>query len=77
MQQSLVDTAQKNGIFVFAHTPLGRGESYSGAYNLVKDETIQELSTKYGKTPAQIVLKSSLHRKVGVIPKTSNIARIQ
>lgn len=77
MQQSLVDVAQKNGLHVFAHTPLARGDSYKEELNILKDDTVQELSNKYGKTPGQIVLKTSLHRKIGVIPKTSNVARLQ
>lgn len=77
MQQSLVETAQKNGIHVFAHTPLGRGDGYAGELNLLKDELIQQISAKHGKTPAQVVLKSNLHRKVGVYPKTSNLNRLQ
>ena len=36
-----------------------------------------ELSNKHGKTPAQIILKTLQHRGIGVIPKTSNPARLQ
>ena len=77
LQQSLVELAQKNGIHVIAHTPLARGDGYAGETNLLKDDLINELSAKHGKTPAQIVLKTSLFRKVGVIPKTSSIARLK
>jgi diketogulonate reductase-like aldo/keto reductase len=35
------------------------------------------LAAKHGKTPAQIVLKYLLQRGIGVIPKTSNPARLQ
>lgn len=77
MQQSLVDLAQKNGIHVFAHTPLARGDSTREDLNILKEDIIVELSSKHGKTPGQIVLKSSLQRKIGVIPKTANIARLQ
>lgn len=41
MQQSLVDIAQKNGIHVFAHTPLGRGSGFEGEANVLKDDLIQ------------------------------------
>lgn len=40
--------------------------------SVFKEEIIADLSAKYGKPPSQIVLKSTLKRGVGVIPKTSN-----
>jgi diketogulonate reductase-like aldo/keto reductase len=36
-----------------------------------------DLASKHGRTPAQIVLKYALQRNIGVIPRTSNPARIQ
>lgn len=60
-----------------AHTPLGRGDGYAGELNLLKDEVINEISAKHGKTPAQVVIKYNLQRRVGVYPKTSSIARLQ
>jgi len=41
MQQNLVDIAQRNGIHVLAHTPLGRGESQSEENNVLKEDIIQ------------------------------------
>jgi diketogulonate reductase-like aldo/keto reductase len=35
-----------------------------------------DIANKYGKTPAQIVLRSTLQRGIGVIPKTSHIFRL-
>lgn len=75
---ALVELAQKNGIIVIAHTPLIRGDNLNrDEVNILKDEVILDLASKHGRTPAQIVLKSTLQRGVGVIPKTSNPARIQ
>lgn len=78
---AIVEVAQKNGIVVIAHTPLVRGDSLSlsrdDEVNILKDEIILEIAGKYGKTPAQIVLKSNLQRGVGVIPRTSNPNRLQ
>ena len=36
-----------------------------------------EVAAKHSKTPAQVVLKTSLQRGIGVIPKTANPARLQ
>lgn len=44
--------------------------------NVLKDELICDIATKHSKTPAQVVLKYSLARGVGVIPKTSNVNRL-
>lgn len=75
---ALVELAQKNGIIVIAHTPLVRGENLGrDEVNILKDEVILDLASKHGRTPAQIVLKATLQRGVGVIPKTSNPARLQ
>jgi diketogulonate reductase-like aldo/keto reductase len=76
---SLVETAQKNNIIVLAHTPLVRGENLNknNDLNILKEDVIVELANKHAKTPAQIVLKTNLYRNVGVIPKTSNLVRLQ
>jgi diketogulonate reductase-like aldo/keto reductase len=76
---ALVELAQKNGIIVIAHTPLMRADNLNReeTNSIFKDEIILDLASKHGRTPAQIVLKSSLQRGIGVIPKTSNPARLQ
>ena len=78
---ALVEVAQKNGILVIAHTPLVRGDnlglSQNDDINMLKDEVILEIAAKHGRTPAQIVLKSTLQRGIGVIPRTTNPGRLQ
>lgn len=66
-------------MIVIAHTPLVRGDNLNKGddVNILKDEIILDLANKYGRTPAQIILKSTLQRGIGVIPKTSNINRLQ
>ncbi len=62
-----------------AHTPLVRGDSLNkdNQVNILKEQLIGEIATKHGRTPAQIIIKSTLQRGIGVIPKTSNPARLQ
>lgn len=75
---ALVELAQKNGLIVIAHTPLVRGDNLGrDEVNILKDEVVMDLASKHGRTPAQIVLKYALQRNIGVIPRTSNPARIQ
>ena len=38
---------------------------------------LQSLAEKYGKTPAQLVLRWGLQRNTVVIPKTSKVERLQ
>lgn len=77
----LAELAQKNGIAVIAHTPLARGDSLSidrgDDINILKEEVIYDIAAKHGKTAAQVVLKSTLQRGIGIIPKTSNPGRLQ
>lgn len=42
----------------------------------MKDELICDIAAKHGRTPAQIILKYSLARGVGIIPKTSQVSRL-
>ena len=62
---------------MIAHTCIARGDSCQKEdVNVLKDELICDIAGKHGKTPAQIVLKYSLARGVGVIPKTSSVNRL-
>lgn len=68
-QNELVDFCKKNKIQVEAYSPLMGGR--------LKEVTeIDETAEKYGKTPAQIVLRWHLQREVIVIPKSVHEDRI-
>jgi 2,5-diketo-D-gluconate reductase A len=57
-------------IAVEAWSPLGRG-------NVLSDPTIDDLARKYGKTPAQVVLRWHIERGDVVFPKSVSPARIK
>mmetsp|Transcript_32589 Transcript_32589/g.49839 ORF Transcript_32589/g.49839 Transcript_32589/m.49839 type:complete len:113 (+) Transcript_32589:620-958(+) len=67
---------------VTAYAPIGAG-GYPGKredcqnLNAFEDPTIVELSKKYEKSPAQIILNWHLHRGIIVIPKTTKVARLE
>ena len=44
-------------------------------YDIFKNEIILDLSKKYEKTPAQIVLNWHLNREVCILPRSSNLER--
>ncbi|KNH06793.1 oxidoreductase [Perkinsela sp. CCAP 1560/4] len=69
-QNSLIDYCQAQGIHVSAYSPLGRGA-------LLTHELITELSTKYNRSPAQLVLRWSIQRGCSVLPKSVNESRMR
>jgi diketogulonate reductase-like aldo/keto reductase len=70
-QNPLISFCRKKGIEIEAYSPLGG----SGA-NLMSDPLIVSLAKKYGKTPAQIILRFDLQKNIVVIPKSVKHARI-
>jgi len=68
-QRPIVDYCRSHGIVVQAYTPLVRG----GFANPV----LQELSKKYGKDPAQILIRWSLQHNFVPLPKSQNPDRVR
>ncbi len=64
MQEELVSYCKANDILVQAWSPLGQG-------NLIGHETITTMAEKYGKTPAQLILRWVLQN--GVVPLSKSI----
>lgn len=62
---------KENKILHQAWGPLAQGKS-----NLLKENVLDEIAKKYGKTPAQIALKWNIERGVMVLVKSSHEERI-
>ncbi|MFC0297639.1 aldo/keto reductase [Geobacillus jurassicus] len=69
-QKELHAFCQENGIQLEAWSPLMRGE-------ILSEPTIVDIGRKYGKTPAQVVLRWDLQHGVVTIPKSVTPARIK
>ncbi|MCL2233770.1 MAG: aldo/keto reductase [Treponema sp.] len=69
-QVELADYCAKKGILFEPWAPLGKAET-------LKRPEIIAMAGKYGKTPAQVVLRWGLQRGFINIPKSSNKSRIQ
>lgn len=69
-QEELRQFCKENDIAVEAWSPLGRGR-------LLDHPTIVELGKKYGKTPAQIILRWHVQNDIIVIPKSVREERIR
>lgn len=71
-QRELREYCQANSIRVESWSPIGGSTS-----DLLKNDRLQELATKYGKSPAQVVIRWHLQHGLVVIPKSTNQSRIQ
>lgn len=69
-QEPLRAFCKEHNIAVTAWSPLGRG-------GVLIDETILKMGDKYGKSPAQIVLRWHIHNDILVIPKSVTPSRIE
>jgi diketogulonate reductase-like aldo/keto reductase len=66
----LINYMNDNNIIISAHSSLAKGEKFS-------DITIQNISKKYNKTPAQIMLKWALINNYYIMPRSSNEQHIK
>lgn len=71
-QNEQLEWANKYGIQLEAWAPLGEGRG--GMFELPELKAIGE---KYGKTPAQVMLRWHIQRGIVVIPKSTHIERME
>ncbi|MBO4867033.1 MAG: aldo/keto reductase [Ruminococcus sp.] len=64
---------EKYGIAHQAYAPLGQGR----ANEMFSEPAVKELAEKYGKTPAQVLLRFLVQSDVAVIPKSVHTERIR
>ena len=69
--QMLIDACSEQGIKAEVWSPLGGSEAL-----VLEDATLKQLAEKYGKSPAQIILRWDIQRGVIVIPKSAKQHRI-
>jgi len=70
-QNPLIGYCREKGIAAEAWSPLGG----SGA-RLLRDPLIEKLAQKYGRTPAQVILRFDIQKNIIVIPKSVRRERI-
>lgn len=68
--KDLLVRCQQDGIQLQAYTPLVRGQR-------MNDARLSSVAQRYGKTPAQIILRWALQNGVSTIPKSANPVRIR
>ena len=70
-RDDLVEWGKKLGITICAWSPLGHGRGL-----LFENPVLDAIGKKYGKTPAQVILRWDLQRGVMTIPKSTNAQRM-
>ena len=71
-QKELRATLDKYGIRLMSWYPLGHGDK-----SLINEPLFAELGRKYGKTPAQIILRWHTQMRFAVIPGSRNVDHIR
>jgi diketogulonate reductase-like aldo/keto reductase len=69
-RKDLLDYCRQHSIQLEAYSSLTRGEKFD-------HPVIQKIAAKYGKTPAQILLRWPLQHEIVVIPKSTHPDRIR
>jgi diketogulonate reductase-like aldo/keto reductase len=80
-QLELVEFHRSLGVALTAYSPLGaRGPETAAKFTQIcepiKHPVIKAIAQKYGKTPAQVLIRWSVEAGIPVIPKSSTPARI-
>ncbi len=70
-QERVHAACERLGMAMIAYSPIGQGK------DLLTDPAVTEMAERYGRTPAQIVLRWEIEQPmVGAIPRTSNAQRL-
>ncbi|VDO03481.1 unnamed protein product [Rodentolepis nana] len=76
---NLINFAKNHGIISTAYAPLGSPyrDIKDRPYKLIEEPIIVKIAKKYGKTPAQVIIRHGIQRGVCVIPKSRTPERIR
>jgi 2,5-diketo-D-gluconate reductase A len=68
-RRELLESCRQNGIALEAYSPLGTGRHLSS-------DTVAQVAKRHGRTPAQVLLRWCVERRIPVIPKSTHRERI-
>lgn len=81
-QQALIDYCKSVGVVMTGFSPLGSssyqeiGMDQGQGVGVLQHKDIISLASKYGKSPAQVVLRWNIQRGCSVVPKSTNAGRL-
>ena len=70
MRPDIVGWCRERGVVLEAYCPIVRGERF-------EEPTLKRVAGKYGRTPAQVLLRWSLQKGFVPLPKSVTIGRIE
>jgi len=77
-QKPLLECCKKHGIIPQSWSPLGGSAGTNGVRdNLLENEVLKKIGAKYGKSPAQVILRWNVDLGVVAIPKSVTASRIK
>jgi diketogulonate reductase-like aldo/keto reductase len=68
-RRELLATCERNGVALEAYSPLTRGKD-------LENPVLTEVAERVGRTPAQVLLRWAVQRRIAAIPKSSRRERI-
>jgi diketogulonate reductase-like aldo/keto reductase len=68
-RRRLLEACEAHGVALEAYSPLGTGRHLG-------NERVRELAERYGRTPAQVLIRWALQRQLVVLPKSTHRERI-
>ena len=71
-QWKMHEFLEKDGIIHESYSPLGNGQQ-----NLMSNLVLQEIGSKYGKSPIQVILRYLIQNNIMTIPRSTNPEHIK
>jgi diketogulonate reductase-like aldo/keto reductase len=68
-RRGLLDACERMGVVLEAYSPLGTGRH-------LRDATVKAIAARLGRTPAQVLLRWCIERRLPAIPKSTRRERI-
>jgi diketogulonate reductase-like aldo/keto reductase len=69
-RRGLLEACEDNGVALEAYSPLGTGRH-------LNDDRVGKIAERYGKTPAQVLIRWAVQRHLVVLPKSTHRERIE
>jgi len=76
-QRKLIEFCAARNITITAYSPLARPSTHDDRKLAISDPKVSEMSQKYKKTPAQIILRYTIQNGAAIIPKSTHKNRIE